>query len=90
MDQDPILAATLTKLAGLPALRSMAAVEHAWFFLEEQALRAALEACGWLPARAARYLGCPQASSMTRILARHPDLAEEVARRRLAANTETR
>jgi hypothetical protein len=69
-------------LAEVPPLGSMRAVEEAAHYLEERALRAALEASGWLPARAARRLGCPNASSLTRALARHPDLAAEVERRR--------
>jgi hypothetical protein len=69
-------------LAEVPPLGSMRAVEEAARYLEGRALHAALEASGWLPARAARRLGCPNASSLTRALARHPDLAAEIERRR--------
>lgn len=90
MDHDPIPRAALVALAEVPPLPSLAAVEAAARVLEECAVRAALEASAWLPARAARYLGLKRRSTMARVLERHPTLAAEVARRRLTANGSTR
>lgn len=77
--------AAQSALLRVPPLDSMRAVEQATHFLEGVALRTALEASGWLPARAARRLGCPGRSSLQRVLQRHPELAAEVDRRRFTA-----
>ena len=69
-------------LAAVPPLLSLRAVAAGARYLEAVTLRAALEATGWLPARAARRLGCARKSSLQRALQRHPELLAEIERRR--------
>ena len=77
-------------IATLPPPRTLKALRGLQDLLEYQALRAALEASGWVPERAARALGAAHGSSIQKALARHPALAAEVARRRGTAKAATR
>jgi transcriptional regulator of acetoin/glycerol metabolism len=50
--------------------------------LEGEAIRAALESADWLVAPAAQHLGLPRYTTLVRWLERHPDIQDELRRRR--------